>query len=145
MRDLKEDRSVIAYIILGALTFGLYDIWYLHNLTKDVNELCRESGKKIPNVLVLLVLGILTFGLYGIFWWFKLADMLSEAAKKRNINESISGGYIIGCFVISYFICGIGSWLAIHKVFKVTNTLAEDYNLELRRKKYYEHLENSEA
>lgn len=96
MRHLNDDRSILRYILLGIITFGIYDIWYLHCLTKDVNEVCREDGKQTSGVLVYILLSFVTCGLYSVFWWYRIADMLSIQVRKRGLYSTISGKYVLG-------------------------------------------------
>ena len=131
MRHLKSNRSILPYLLLGFLTFGIYNLWYLHHFVKDVNELCREDGKQSPGVLWLLLLSILTCGLYGLFWWYRIADMISTAQRKRGFSSSVSGGYILVCMVLGAYLCGLASWIALHTLFEAMNELATDYNNKL--------------
>ena len=133
-RDLKDDRSIAAYILLGLLTCGIYNIWVLYGLAKDVNVICKDYGKRTSGVVALVVLSLLTFGLYGVFWWVRLADMLGYVARKKNLNVSVSGGFILACMVLNYLVCGIASWVGVYKIFEVSNELANDYNMEIRRR-----------
>lgn len=128
---MKDDRSIFTFILLGIITLGIYEIWYLHCLVKDVNELCEENGQKSSGVLVYLVLSLITCGLYGIFWWYRIADMLAIAGRKRGLDLSITGNYVLICFILNYFVCGIASYVGIHQVFEATNELASDYNAKL--------------
>lgn len=139
---LKEDRSLLTYLLLGTITFGIYSFWYLHRLTKDINVLCEEDGKKTSGVLAYLLLSLITCGFYSVFWWFRIGDMLSVAVRRRGLNSSISGGYMIACMLLSYVMCGIAGWVGIYKVFQATNELAEDYNLQILTKPKTEQAEN---
>ena len=128
MRKIKNDRSIVPYLLLGFLTFGIYSFWYLHHLVKDVNELCKDTGKKSTGVGLYILFGLLTCGLYTFFWWFRLADMLACTAKRRNVETNVSGSYVLICMILGSLMCGIASWVGIHQVFTATNDLATDYN-----------------
>jgi hypothetical protein len=142
MRKIKDDRSLFTYIVLGILTCGIYDIWFLHHLVKDVNELCAEDGKKSSGVLAYVLLSLVTCGFYSFFWWYRLGDMLERAAKRRGVNNSITGGYVLISMVLGALVCGIGSYVGIYKVIDATNDLATDYNVNIRaRAMYYERTE----
>ncbi|MDP2426181.1 MAG: DUF4234 domain-containing protein, partial [bacterium] len=43
---LKEDRSLLLLIILSIITFGIYNLFFIHGLAKDTNIACAEDGKK---------------------------------------------------------------------------------------------------
>ncbi len=131
MRRIKDDRSIITYLLLSLITFGIYAIWFLHRMTKDINELCREDGNRTPGVLALVLFSLLTCGLYGLFWWYRVGDILAVAVRKRNLNSSVSGSGVLICFVLGYFVFGIASWVGMHRVFEATNELAVEYNSRL--------------
>ena len=57
---LRDDRSVIRYFIYGILTCGIYAIYALYTLIRDINTLCKESGRKVPGLLTVLLLSIVT-------------------------------------------------------------------------------------
>ncbi len=131
---LKEDRSLLTYLVLTTLTLGIYGIWFLHHFAKDVNTLCAEDGKRTSGVVAYLLLSVVTLGAYSVFWWFRIGDMLAHAIRRRNLNNSISGGYMIACMLLSFVLCGIAGWVGMHKAFQATNALAEDYNLQFLTK-----------
>jgi hypothetical protein len=137
MKKIKDDRSIIPFVILSILTLGIYNIWCLHHLAKDVNELCKETGNKTSGVVALLLLGILTCGLYGFFWWFRIADMLNRAARKKNIPTEVNGGAVLLCMIFSSMTLGITSLVALHQIFSATNDLATHYNTDLEKAAYY--------
>ena len=137
MRRIKDDRSLFTYIVLGILTLGIYNLWYLHRLVKDVNELCDEDGKRSSGILAYIVFSILTCGLYSFFWWYRIGDMLERAVKRRGLHNSISGGYVLISMVLGALICGIASYVGIYKVFDATNELANDYNVNIRARTMY--------
>lgn len=129
MKKIKTDRSIIPFLLLSFLTLGIYELWYLHHLVKDVNELCKDTGIKSPGIGMFLLLSLLTCGVYGYFWWYRLADMLRRAADKRGLAVDISGGTVLICMILGSLMCGIASWVGIHQIFSATNALAVDYNV----------------
>ncbi len=128
MKRIKDNYSLFTYLFLGFVTFGVYSIWCLHHLVKDVNELCAEYGKRSSGVVIYLLLSIVTCGAYSVFWWFRIADMLAYAVKKRELRSNITSGFVLASMALNYIMCGIAGWVGIHKVFEATNELAGDYN-----------------
>lgn len=137
MKKIRDDRSLLSYILLSIVTFGIYDIWYLHHLAKDVNTLCKETGNKTSGVGALILFSILTCGLYGLFWWFRIADMLNRAARKKDIPTEVNGGAVLLCMIFSSFTMGITALVATHQILGATNRLAADYNLGIEKAAYY--------
>jgi len=132
MRDVKDNRSLLSYILLTIITLGIYQIWFLHHLAKDVNLLCEPDGKRTSGVLALFLLSLVTCGLYGFFWYYRIGDMLGTAVRRRGLTSTISGSTVLLCHVLSIFVCSITFFVALHKIFEATNELALDYNLARR-------------
>ncbi|MBO5293704.1 MAG: DUF4234 domain-containing protein [Clostridia bacterium] len=128
MRKLKTDRSIIPFILLGIITCGIYNLWYMYHLVNDVNELCREDGKHSPGILTYILLSLITCGIYSFFYWFRIGDMLQVAVRKRGLNSSISGANVLICMILGYAICGIATYVGFHQIFEATNELATEYN-----------------
>ncbi len=136
IKTVKEDRSLLAVIILGTLTLGIYELWYIHRLAKDVNVMCEEYGKRTSGIIPYIFLSLFTLGGYRIFWWFRVADMISYAGNKREIKMSLSPAFVMLSLILEYFVWGIAGWVAYHGVFKGANALAEDYNRKFKKKSY---------
>ena len=128
MRKLKTDRSIIPYILLGILTLGIYNLWYMYHLINDVNDICQEYGKKSPGLLTYILLTLITCGFYSFFFWFRIGDMLQLAVRKRGLNSTISGANVLICLILGYALCGIATFVGFHQIFEATNELATDYN-----------------
>jgi hypothetical protein len=131
MRKLKTDRSIIPYILLGIITLGIYELWFLHHMIKDVNEICREDGNKTPGLLVLILLSLVTCGFYALFWWYRVADMLDRASRRVGVSVEITGSKMLICMLLGSFVCGIVSLVGLHWLFESVNLLAVDYNTKL--------------
>ncbi|MBO5203350.1 MAG: DUF4234 domain-containing protein [Clostridia bacterium] len=130
MKRIKDDYSIATYIFLGLITFGIYDLWCIYRLIKDVNLLCEEYGKRTTGFITYILLSLVTCGLYSIFWWYRVGDMLEEAVRKRGLTSNVSGKFVLICMVLNYFVCNITSYIGIHKIFEATNELASDYNVK---------------
>lgn len=134
MRKLKTNRSLAPYLLLGFLTCGIYNLWYLHHMVKDINEICREDGRHSPGILVYALLSLVTLGLYSLFWWYRLGDMVARAAHKRSLYVSISGVPMALYMLFGSYMCVFIAWFGLHKMFEATNELADLYNDEQAQK-----------
>ena len=124
---LRTNRSFGAYLLLGFITCGIYDIWFLHRLAKDTNTICAEDGKHTPGVLLYLLFSLLTLGIYSIFWWTNIADRTKQAGKRMNeyIPNEPSGVllWMAGGIFITFL-----SWVGIYKVIENVNDASKAYN-----------------
>ena len=125
---MTTERSFWKLLILSVLTFGIYELWYLHRIAKDVNLMCEGDGKHSPGVLVMFLLSIVTCGIYGMLWWCNMHDRMRSAAKRydSNIDQTTSGLMLL--FIGAYFLWGILTWVAIYKFLGSMNELSVAYN-----------------
>lgn len=125
---MTTERSFWKLLILSTLTFGIYELWYLHRIAKDVNIMCEEDGKHSPGVLVMLLLSLVTCGVYGMLWWCNMHDRMRSAAKRydTSIDQTTSGLMLL--FIGAYFLWGILTWVAIYKFLASMNELSVAYN-----------------
>jgi hypothetical protein len=122
-----KKRGLAGLILLSIVTLGIYSLYWIHKLAKDVNAVCEGDGKKTGGLLKYLLLGIITFGIYDLVWLYMLGDRLQDNAPKYGLTFKESGStvllwYILGSFVI------IGPFIAMHIIIKNINALADEYN-----------------
>ena len=65
MGTFDTNRSLLKYILLGIITFGIYDVWVLARAGEDLNVIAsRWDGRRTMNFwLVALVISPLTIEL----------------------------------------------------------------------------------
>ena len=130
-KRLKDDYSFFSYLFLGIITLDIYSLWCLHHLTKDLNEVYRDSGKRTPGIFALLLLSLVTCGLYSIFWWFRIADMLEKEVRQRGLPSDINPKMTILCMLLNYISFGIAGYVNIYQILNTMNEIASDYNSKL--------------
>ena len=57
-------------LLLSVVTVGIYMIYTLFCMAKDINLLCKGDGKDSPNFFVVILLNFVTGGVYGIYWMY---------------------------------------------------------------------------
>lgn len=125
---LKADRSLVVYILLGIVTCGIYNLWFIHSLAKDVNIACEGDGKKTSGLLVFILLSFITCGIYGFIWFYSLGNRLALNAVKYNMNFQENGITVLMWQLFGALLCGIGPFIALHIIIKNTNSLCAAYN-----------------
>ena len=80
-------RSVTRVVVLSFLTFGIYYLYLIYAISKEVNELTNDFRN---NPLVDLLLSIFTLGLYTFYWFYKISCQIEGyeeilAMKKSSI------------------------------------------------------------
>lgn len=94
MRRLKTNRSLWKYLLLGLVTFGIYDYIVMFYVSEDINEIAsRYDGKKTMNFLLMyLVIAPITLGIGGIVWFHNLSKRIGDELQRRNINYKFNTG-----------------------------------------------------
>lgn len=124
---MVKKRGLAGLILLSVITFGIYGLYWIFTLAKDVNAICDGDGKKTGGLLKYLLLGIITFGIYDLIWIYMLGDRLQENAQRYNATIKESGGTILLWYILGSFII-VGPFIALHIIIKNTNALADGYN-----------------
>ena len=122
-----KQRGLVKLILLSFITFGIYGLYWIHKLAKDVNTICEGDGKKTGGLLKYLLLGLITFGIYQLVWVYMLGDRLQDNAPKFNLTFKESGGTILLWLILGSFVV-VGPFIALHIIIKNTNALADVYN-----------------
>jgi hypothetical protein len=122
-----KKRSFIAVILLTTITLGIYGLYFIHKLAKDMNTLCEGDGKKTPGLLFWFFTGLITLGIYNLIWLFMLGDRMQDNAPRYGLSFKESGGTILLWYTLGSFIIA-GPFIALHIVIKNINALAESRN-----------------
>ena len=132
MNKITTERSLLKWILFSIITLGIYDLFFIYALARDINEMCKEDGKNTAGLLKLILLTIVTCGIYGIYWYYALGNRIQANANEQfNLNVTESGTTILLWMIVGSAICGIGSFIAMHIIIKNTNALAKEYNEKL--------------
>lgn len=132
MNRITTERSLVKWIIFSIITCGIYDLFFIYALARDINEMCAEDGKETAGLLKLILLSLVTCGIYGIYWYYSLGNRIQANANEQyELNFTENGTTILLWMIIGTLICGIGSFVAIHIIIKNTNALAIAYNEKL--------------
>jgi hypothetical protein len=125
-----KKRGLASFIILSIITFGIYGLYWIHKLAKDVNTICEGDGKHTGGLLKYLLLGLITFGIYDLIWLYMLGDRLQDNAPKYNLTFKESGAAVLIWCVLGSIII-VGPFISIYIIIKNTNALADEYNKKL--------------
>lgn len=125
---IKTDRGLIKLILLSFITCGIYDLWFIHDLAKDVNVMCEGDGKKTAGLLKMMLLTLITCGIYGIFWWISIADRMYLNGSRYNTQIPNTGSSVMLWILLGTFCLPFLSFVAYYQVIENANTLAAAYN-----------------
>jgi heme/copper-type cytochrome/quinol oxidase subunit 2 len=124
---MVKKRSLLTLILLSIVTFGIYGLYWIYKLAKDLNAMCEGDGKKTSGLLFVFFITLITFGIYFFFWVFAVGDRIQDNGPKYNLNFKESGSTVLLWYLLGAFII-VGPFIAYHIIIKNTNALAEEYN-----------------
>ncbi len=129
LAQLKTNRGLIKFILLSAITFGIYGLVVMSAISSDINIIAgRYDGKKTMHFcLVAFIFSWLTFGIVPIVWYHKISNRIGNELKRRGIAYSFGAGSFWGWNVLGSLIF-VGPFIYLHKMFKSMNLLSVDYN-----------------
>lgn len=127
--QLKTNRSLLKYILLSMITFGIYGLVVMSAVSTDINTIAgRYDGKKTMHFcLVVFIFAWLTLGIVPLVWSHKLCNRVGAELARRGINYRLGAGTFWGWGVLGAFII-VGPFIYIHKLLHSMNLLAADYN-----------------
>ncbi len=130
MGQLKTNRSLLKFILLSLITFGIYGIVVMSNVSSDINTIAsRYDGKKTMHYcLVLFIFSWLTLGIVPLVWGHRLANRIGAELRRRGINYQFGAGTFWGWGILGTFII-VGPFIYSHKLLKSMNLLSADYNV----------------
>lgn len=125
---VKEDRSIVMYILLSIVTCGIYSYWFLYTMAQDANVVCAGDGKSTPGLVQFILLSFVTCGIYGWFWYYSLGNRLAENAPRYGLTFTENGTTVLMWLIVGALLCGIGPFIAMNILITNMNRLAHAYN-----------------
>lgn len=127
--QLKTNKSLLKYILLSLVTFGIYPLVVMSAVSNDINIVAsRYDGKKTMHYcLLFFVVAPITLGIASIVWYHKVSNRIGDEVKRRGINYNFSATdfwlwNVLGALIV------VGPFIYIHKMFKAVNLMNENYN-----------------
>lgn len=127
--QLKTNRGLLKYILLSAITFGIYGIVLFSSISSDINIIAgRYDGKKTMHYCLLAFLvGWLTAGIGFFVWYHRISARIGGELARRGISYRFGAGTFWGWGFLGTLIV-IGPFVYCHKLFKAMNLLSQHYN-----------------
>ena len=125
---LKTDRNIVLYVLLTLVTCGIYAYYFIYKMAQDVNVACDGDGETTPGLLMFVLLSFVTCGIYAYFWYYKLANRLAKNAPRYGLQFQENGTTVLMWIIFGMLLCGIGTFVGLHIVFKNTNQICAAYN-----------------
>ncbi len=123
---IKENRRLWKLLLFTIPTFGIYNIVFWFQMTRDLNDMNREE-KKLKNYILVLILSILTLGIYRWVWFFYLADRIQTTGADMDMKIKPGPGTTLSWRLFGSFIL-IGPLVSDYFVIRNMNKIAKEYN-----------------
>ena len=129
VHKLKTNRGLLKYIFLSILTFGIYGIVVMEDVTMDINIIAgRYDGKRTMSYcLILFLFAALTFGIAPLVWVHRMCNRIGCELLRRGIDYRFGAGTFWGWGFFGSLIL-VGPFIYTHKLLKSMNLLAAHYN-----------------
>ena len=125
---LKTDRSIWAYIFLGIITCGIYGLYMMYTLERDINIACDGDGDHTTSFWAYLGLSIITCGIYHFYYVYKMGNRLQRNAPRYGLSFQENGTSVLMWNLFGMFLCGIGAYIAMNILLTNTNAICREYN-----------------
>ena len=129
-RQLKTNKSLVKFIFLSLITFGIYSIVVMSSVSNSINTVAeRYDGRHTMHYcLILFIFAPLTMGIVPLIWYNKISNRIGRELRRRGIDYSFSCAHFWLWNVLGSLIY-VGPFIYYHKLFKATNLLCRDYNM----------------
>lgn len=126
---LNTNRSLIKYILLSLITFGIYGLVVMSGISEDINTVASryDNKKTMHYCLIVFLFSWLTLGIAVLVWYHRISDRVGDELKRRGINYPISSTTFWGWCILGTLII-IGPFVYYHKLFTGMNYLCESFN-----------------
>ena len=125
---MKENRSLIKYLLLNLITVGIYSLFFWSCYAKDMNTMCAGDGRKTRGVIGRILLSAVTLGIYELVWQYKAGDRIAANCGKMGVAVNVTGGSVLLWSTVGILLFGIGPLVAVRKLIRGINALSAAYN-----------------
>jgi hypothetical protein len=129
---LRTNRGLAKFYFLSLITFGIYGLVVMCNVSMDINTIAsRRDGKHTMNYLLLyFIFSWLTLGIAPLVWFHRISNRIGGQLAARNLPYSFNASdFWLWCMLGSLII--VGPFIYLYKFFKAMNIIADDYNKNL--------------
>jgi UDP-N-acetylmuramyl pentapeptide phosphotransferase/UDP-N-acetylglucosamine-1-phosphate transferase len=104
---MLKEKNIVVCIILSFVTCGLYGIYWLCEVTRDVDTISHNPQPRSGGMVILLT--IVTCGLYSFYWWYKNGELMEQANEQTRIGSASSAVLylilsLIGLGIVNYIL-----------------------------------------
>ncbi len=129
IQQLKTNRGLLKLILFSLITCGIYSIYFLYSVKRDLNIVAgNHNGSRTMGLILLIILSAITGGIATIVWFHKISNRIGREQVYRGQPRSISAASFWGWYVLGSLIV-VGPFIYLHKVCAAMNGICADYNV----------------
>ena len=128
----KDNRGLFKYIVFTILTLGIYALYYIHAVHKELNFTCHEDGKKTRGLLGYILLSAITCGIYMFIWWYKAAHRMEMFKLRYSLSTNFTAGNFLLWMLFGPILFGVGGLVATYKFIHMHNAINHFNNEAMR-------------
>ena len=128
--QLKTNKSLVKYILLSLITFGIYGLVVMSSVSNDINIVAsRYDGRRTMHYCLLFFLvGPITLGIGYLVWFHKISGRIGTELRRRGVTYSFGAAdywlwHVLGSLIF------VGPFIYYHNLFKATNMMCAHYNI----------------
>lgn len=127
--QLRTNRGLAKYWLLGAITFGIYPLVVESHISEELNLVVtpHDGRTTMHFCLIFFIFSWLTLNIAPIVWLHRTSDRMGNELKRRGIDYAFGASDfwlwgVLGSLII------IGPFVYVHKRMKAMNLINADYN-----------------
>ena len=126
---LKTNRSLLKMALLGFITFGIYNVVILSQMSEEINQVAtRHDGRKTMHYcLIFFLLGPITGGIANFIWFHRFSRRIGQELQARRIYYAFGADTywlwnVLGSLIL------VGPFIYTHRLCTAMNYLNANYN-----------------
>ena len=124
---LKTHRGLIKWWFFSLITCGIYTLYFIHAMAKELNISCEGDGKKTKGLILYCLFSCLTLGIYALVWWIGVCNRMNARIAGAGEQPKVSGmSWFLWMFFGSCIV--VGPFIAMHKAVHGLNKVNALYN-----------------
>ena len=86
---LRTQRGLLKYVLLGLVTFSIYDIWQMSEVGDSLNLLAfkRDGKHTMHYCLMFFLVGWVTLGIGWLVWYHRVSGRIGEEQAARGLDQ----------------------------------------------------------
>ena len=127
-KKLKTDRKFFLFLLLNFITFGIYHLYFIHSVAKEINITCQDDDRHTDGLFLYLIITALTFGLYSFIWFLLASNRIKNNWYKKIKSACLISGTSFFCWTtFGSLLLGLGPMIAQYKFLHAVNELNAAY------------------